>query len=169
MASCAWLGRLPGPASSDPTGDGCCTSPTRSCKSAGRPASPACTAPNSTAFSPASWILRPFTWTRAVPGSATPGTSAQCVAAAPTVRSANFGVLAAIQLHHVGVVAAPWLFDVGVLAVVQLDEREAALGDQLAQVPYPADARERDSDGGGQDRAAKQREPADDVSQHHHD
>src|SRR5258708_21736946 len=32
--------------------------------------------------------------------------------------SANFGVLAAVQLHEVGVVAALWLCDVGVLAAV---------------------------------------------------
>src|SRR5262249_22020652 len=74
------------------------------------------------------------------------------------VRSANFGVLAAVQLHDVGVVAAPRLCDVGVLAAVQLHETEAAPGEQLVQVPHPAYARE----GGGEDRAAKQHEPADD-------
>src|SRR5262249_15789741 len=72
-----------------------------------------------------------------------------------TVSSANFGVPAAVQLHDVGVVAAPWLCDVGVLAAVQLHDTEAAPGDQLAQVPHPAHARERDSYGGGEDRAAK--------------
>ena len=60
-------------------------------------------------------------------------------------RSANFGVLAAVQLHEVGVVAARWLCDVGVLAAVQPHDAQAAPGDQLAQVPHPAHARERDS------------------------
>jgi len=49
------------------------------------------------------------------------------------------------------------------LAAVQLHDTELAPGDQLAQVPHPAHARERDSRGGGEDRAAEQREPGDDV------
>src|ERR1039457_4545416 len=74
-------------------------------------------------------------------------------------RSANFGVLAAVQLHKVGVVPALWLGDVGVLAAVQPHDAEAAPGEQLAQVPHPVHARERDSYSGGEDRAAEQREP----------
>src|SRR5258708_7031483 len=92
-----------------------------------------------------------------------------CVPATGTARSASFGVPAAVKLQEVGVVAAAWLCDAGVLAAVQLHDTEAAPGDQLAQAPHPAHARERDSYGGGEDRAAKQREPADDVPQHHHD
>ena len=60
-------------------------------------------------------------------------------------RSANFGVLAAVQLHDVGVAAALWLCDVGVLAAVHLRDTEAAPGEQLAQVPHPAHARDPDS------------------------
>src|SRR5947207_599845 len=81
------------------------------------------------------------------------------------VRSADFGVLAAVQLHDVGVGAAFWLCDAGIPAAVQLPDTEAAPGDQLAQVPHPAHACDRDSYGGGEDGAAEQREPADDVSQ----
>src|ERR1022692_4830100 len=92
----------------------------------------------------------------------------KCVPATPTLGSANFGALAAVQLHDVGVVAAPWLCDVRVLAAVQLHDAEAAPGDQLAQVPQPAYARERDSYGGGGP-AAHKREPAGDVPHQHHD
>src|ERR1700722_2457298 len=96
-------------------------------------------------------------------------TAARATAAARpllgTVRSANLGVIAAVQVHDVGVVAAAWLCGVGVLAGVWLREAEAAPGDQLAQVPHPAHARETDSYDGGKDRAAEQRESADDVSQ----
>src|SRR6266567_6018492 len=46
--------------------------------------------------------------------------------------SANFGVLAAVQLHEAGVVAARWLCDVGVLAAVQPHDAEAARRQQLA-------------------------------------
>src|SRR5580698_2407756 len=77
--------------------------------------------------------------------------------------SANFGELAAVQLHEVGVVAARWLCDVGVLAAVRPHGAEAAPGEELAQVTPPAHARERDGYGSGEDRAAEQREPADDV------
>src|SRR5271165_4324468 len=80
------------------------------------------------------------------------------------VRSANFGVLAAVQLHEVGVAAAARLCDVGVLAAVQLHDVENGPGEQLAHVPHPGHARERDSDGGGENRATEQREPADDMS-----
>jgi len=59
----------------------------------------------------------------------------QCAPATGTVRSANVGVVVAVQLHDVGVVAAPWLCGVGVLAAVQLHDTEAAPGNQLAQVP----------------------------------
>jgi hypothetical protein len=45
------------------------------------------------------------------------------------VRSANLGVLAAIQVHDVGVVAVRWLCDVGVPAAVRLHHREAEPGD----------------------------------------
>src|ERR1700722_6548186 len=90
-------------------------------------------------------------------------------AAEPRSWSANFGVVAAIQLHDVGVVADPWLGDVAVLAAVRLHDREAESGDQLPQVPQPAHAGDRDSYGGGEYRAAEQREPADNVSQYDHD
>src|SRR5262249_61528477 len=66
----------------------------------------------------------------------------KCAPTTRTVRSANVGVLAAVQLHDVGVVAARWLCIVGVLAAVQLHDTEAAPGDQLAQVPHPAYARD---------------------------
>ena len=62
-----------------------------------------------------------------------------------TVRSANLGVLGAVQLHDVGGVAALRLRDVGVLAAVRQHDAEAAPGCQLAQVPHPAYASERDS------------------------
>jgi hypothetical protein len=78
-------------------------------------------------------------------------------------RSANFGVLAAVQLHKAGVMPARWLGDVGVLAAVQPHDAEAVHRQQLAQVPHAAHARDRDSYGGGEDRAAEQREPAGDV------
>jgi hypothetical protein len=39
------------------------------------------------------------------------------------------------------------LYDAGVLAAVQLHYTEAPPGDQLAQVPHPAHAHERDSYG----------------------
>src|SRR5258708_39975752 len=81
-----------------------------------------------------------------------------CVPATGTARSASFGVLAAVQLHDVGVVAAAWLCDAGVLAAVQLHDTEAAPGDQLAQAPHPAHARERASYGGRADPSATQRE-----------
>jgi hypothetical protein len=77
-------------------------------------------------------------------------------------RSANVGLLAAVQLHEVGVVAAFWFCDVAVLTVIQLREAEVASGEQLAQVWHPAHARERDSYGGGEDRAAE-RARAEDV------
>jgi len=105
-------------------------------------------------------------------------TGTRCVLVPPApdrrpLRSADFGVLAAVQPHDVGVVAALRLRDVGVrvgvLAAVQLHDPEAALGDQLAQAVHPGHARERDSYPGGEDRPAEHREPADDVSQHHHD
>src|SRR5215831_19629880 len=82
------------------------------------------------------------TWPPCRPGATIPGSRhadirpALCAPATGTVRSANFGVLAAVQLHDVGVVAAPWLCDVGVLAAVQLNETEAAPGEQLAQMPH---------------------------------
>src|SRR5690242_6603372 len=58
-------------------------------------------------------------------------------------RSADFGVLAAIQPHDVGVAVALRLCEVGVLVAVQWCDTEAAPEEQLAQVPYPAHARER--------------------------
>ena len=60
---------------------------------------------------------------RSKPGEAGPGRRLSAHA-----RSANFGVLAAVQLHEVGVVAALWLCDVGVLAAVQPDDAEAIPG-----------------------------------------
>src|SRR4051812_16594664 len=76
-------------------------------------------------------------------------------------RSANLGVLTAVQLHGVGVVAALWLCDVGVLTAVQPHDAEAAPGEEFAQLPPPAHARERYCYGRSEDRAAEQREPAD--------
>jgi hypothetical protein len=52
---------------------------------------------------------------------------------------------------------------------IQSHDPEVPPGEQLAQVPHPAHARDRDSNAGREDRAAEQREPADDVSQYHHD
>jgi len=45
----------------------------------------------------------------------------------------------------------------------------ALLADHLAQVPYPAHARDHDGPDGREDRGAEQREPAYDVPKHHHD
>ena len=58
-------------------------------------------------------------------------------AATGRVWSANFGELAAVQLHDVGGVAALWLCDADVRAAVQVHDTKAAPGDQLAQVPHP--------------------------------
>lgn len=67
--------------------------------------------------------------------------------------SADLGVLAAIQLHDIGVVAAPWLGGVSVPAAVRLHDWEARPGDQLAQAPHSAQARERHSHGMSQRKA----------------
>ena len=67
----------------------------------------------------------------------------------------ELGVLAAVQLHEIGVVAALRLGGIGVLAPVQLHDMEAAPADQLAQVPHPAHACDRDSYDGREDRAAE--------------
>src|SRR3984885_9308842 len=82
--------------------------------------------------------------------------------------SADFGVLAGIQLYDVVVATVLRLCNVGVLAAVQRHDAEAS-GDHLAQVPHSAHAWYPDPYGGGGDRAAEQRQPADHVSQRHHD
>src|SRR5208282_6515342 len=78
--------------------------------------------------------------------------------------SADFGVVAGVQLYDVGVATVLRLGDVGVLAAIHRHETEAS-GDQLAQVPHSAHAGDRDGYARGEDRAAEQRKPADHVSQ----
>src|SRR6185437_8555800 len=61
-------------------------------------------------------------------GDRSPGRQDRAGRLSAYARSADFGVLAAVQLHEVGVVAALWLCDVGVLAAVQPDDAEAIPG-----------------------------------------
>ena len=63
------------------------------------------------------------------PGESAAGYPARNIPGHGQGRSANLGVLAAVQPHDVGVVAALWLGDVGVLAAVQWRDIEAAPGE----------------------------------------